>query len=424
MKKIVVLFIAMGIVMLTHSQTRFLKKMKDKVDKGIDKTVDKATGTDNTQTEVEKKEDVASSEYNDATENGEKPLFATTPPANGKLMLTIKAGDNFWGGYVQLTSQPGKEEKNPNILDHIKVGAASLLNKGEMSAYASYLDGERTAAKGDDGVEIPMKPTQAFLTTTITTGGFELYNDPLKECTYKYNGKTYGPYVSDAATGKIVTHEQVVLIKQTSRFYAFLSISNGWSKTPTSTFKIITENNPIEFTYYSQGKSGNTTLPVTFKLNNGKILGPVQNDLYHKYYTPFLSDNGFLIALSPGRESDEEKQRFDLNNKLYYFMDPEFMQQMFTNNKFTSKAIVDFNTVLTYEVPLSRQGFLTSSKPEKSVFYKDHFLYYANGSKPKEQINNMGNVQLLSFNGKEYLVWFEVINDSRGPKIYVAQKEL
>ena len=60
-------------VIPTHAQ--FLKKIKDKVNKGIDKTVDKAVGTDKPQTEIEKKEDAASSEYSDATENIEKPVW-------------------------------------------------------------------------------------------------------------------------------------------------------------------------------------------------------------------------------------------------------------------------------------------------------------------------------------------------------------
>ena len=141
MKKIIFFLILCACV--SSIQAQFFKKIKDKVNKGIDKTVDKATGTDKQQTEIEKKEAAASSEYSDATENNEKPIFVDGAPANAKMVLKLKKGNRFWGGHIAITGQPKKGDANANILDFIKARVGSFYTTGEMSSYAIYFDGQR-----------------------------------------------------------------------------------------------------------------------------------------------------------------------------------------------------------------------------------------------------------------------------------------
>ncbi len=441
-KLLAMLFILCTFVQMAKAQG--FNKLKNKVNKAVEKTVEKTMGT-NTEADkaTEDKEAKDQSEYHVETMNGEKPMFSITPQANGRLFLTLQKEDRFWGGYIRLISQPEKDEVNPNILDHVKVGVGSFFANGESASYASYQDGKRTEEKiSDNEPDIPYNPEHIYIQNPGKVDGFEYYSDPEKGCSFKFEGKTYGPYNTDASTGKLVFGQGVVLIKGRDRFYGSISYSNGWSKTPTSTNQIISPTGTLELVcgkghlssgvsypegdlcmyYYAQGDPNDLKLPVTFKLSNGKILGPFKFEVCAKYYTPFLSDNGFLVALSP---LPEVKEYFDQQNTLGYYKDAATLNDVFTQGQFSNVATIDFKTELAFEVPVNRKGLLISDKPENSVFYSNHTLYYPNGSKPKETISNMGDVQLLRFNGKEFLVWIEVMKSSNGQhQVYVAQKEL
>ena len=124
-------------ICILPSQAQLFKKLKDKVNK----TVDKAVGNDKPQTETEKKEDAASSEYSDVTENNEKPIFVDVAPANGKMILKLKKGDRFWGGYITIKGQPKKSAANANVLDSItaRVGSFYLLIRIFTSCFSSSI---------------------------------------------------------------------------------------------------------------------------------------------------------------------------------------------------------------------------------------------------------------------------------------------
>jgi hypothetical protein len=88
----------------------------------------------------------------------------------------------------------------------------------------------------------------------------------------------------------------------------------------------------------------------------------------------------------------------------------------------TTEAWVDYTTKLTYPVNITKQHLLLATNPAKSVLYNMHTLYYADGT--KETIDNVGDAQLVNFNGKNYIVWFEMMKVADGHEIYVCQKEL
>jgi len=117
MKKVVVfkkiILVSVLLITIIPSQAQLLNKLKDKVSK----TVDKAIAIEKPATLTEKKEDAAGSEYSDATENNEKPIFVDTAPDNGRRILTQKKGDRFWGGYIQVPGQPKKDDAHPKILN-------------------------------------------------------------------------------------------------------------------------------------------------------------------------------------------------------------------------------------------------------------------------------------------------------------------
>ena len=85
-------------------------------------------------------------------------------------------------------------------------------------------------------------------------------------------------------------------------------------------------------------------------------------------------------------------------------------------------AYVDYSTKLTYPVEVTKKNLLIAANPSKSVLYKNHTIYYADGR--QETIENIGDAQLVSFNGKEYIVWFEMVKATDGHEVYVCQREL
>ena len=83
------------------------------------------------------------SEYSDATENHEKPVFVDKAPDNGRIVLKLKKDDRFSGGYIQLKSGPEKGNPNLNILDYIKARVSSFYRRGKITEDAVYVDGKR-----------------------------------------------------------------------------------------------------------------------------------------------------------------------------------------------------------------------------------------------------------------------------------------
>ena len=156
-------------IYIAPAQAQLLKKLKDKVNKTVDKTGDKATGTDSPKTETEKKEDAASDQYSDVTENNERPIFVDIAPANGKMVLKLKKNDLFWGGYITIKGQPKKGDTTANVLDFVNARVGSMYNAGEMSSYAIYFDGQRVL---NDPYIIPLRPE--FISYDINTTPFSV----------------------------------------------------------------------------------------------------------------------------------------------------------------------------------------------------------------------------------------------------------
>lgn len=126
MKKILFVFVMSACV--NSAPAQLLKKLKDKVNNSLDKKVDNSVGIDKPSTETEKKVNAASDQYSDATENNEKPIFVDKAPA--KMVLQLKKGDLFWGGYIQLKGQPKKTAVNATILDSVVARVGSLYTAG------------------------------------------------------------------------------------------------------------------------------------------------------------------------------------------------------------------------------------------------------------------------------------------------------
>ncbi len=446
MKKLIILLCVCFYVLPLQAQ--FLKKIKDKVNKGIDKTVDKATGTDKPQTEIEKKEAAASDQYSDATENNEKPIFVNAAPANGRMVLKLKKGDRFWGGHIAITGQPKKGDTNANVLDFINARVGSFYTAGEMSSYAIYFDGQRHL---NDSSIIPLRPT--FISYEVnktpffsSTEGKAGTADPMAAMaavkakgnnvtkedeaefvktafgqisqptfTFKYNGKTYGPF--DGMGQKMLVFKSMTDGKPTQKFYGLGSESYIEKEGLGYNALVLTEKEivrikdcgltaltyPNGFMAMAQGKNVHTfsngkTVPVI------KISG-IEDNMYNaipiggKYFSEIYgTDSGHVVGIVT---------EVDKTNHM---------------GKTPVEAIIDYKTMLKYPAEITKQNLLVASNPAKSVLYKMHTLYYADGT--KEIIDNTGDAQLVSFNGKDYIVWFEMIKVADGHEIYVCQKEL
>jgi hypothetical protein len=88
----------------------------------------------------------------------------------------------------------------------------------------------------------------------------------------------------------------------------------------------------------------------------------------------------------------------------------------------TTEAYIDYTTKLNYPVNITQKNLLLASNPAKSVVYQLHSLYYPDGT--KETIDNVGDAQIINFNGKDYIVWFEMMKAAEGHQVYLCQKEL
>lgn len=431
-------------ICIIPSQAQLFKKLKDKVNK----TVDKAVGNDKPQTETEKKEDAATSEYSDVTENNEKPIFVDVAPANGKMILKLKKGDRFWGGYIAIKGQPKKSAANANVLDSITARVGSFYTDGEISNYAIYFDSQRFL---NDSSIIPLRPTfisydvnktpffsstkgkagtadpMAAMAAVKAKGNNVTKEDEAKFAktafgqitqptfSFKHNGKTYGPF--DGIGEKMLVFKSMTDGKPTQKFYGLGSESYIGNEGVGYNALVQTEKGivrlkdcgltaltyPNSFMAMAQGKdvnifSNGKTVPII------KIVG-IENSMYSaianggKYFSEIYgTDSGQVVGIVT---------EIDKTNHM---------------GKTPVEAIINYKTVLKYPVEITKQNLLLASNPAKSVLYKMHTLYYADGS--KETIDNTGDAQLVGFNGKEYIVWFAMTKVADGHEIYLCQKEL
>ncbi len=449
MKRIVTLSVMC--MCLTMSNAQFLKKIKDKVNKGLDKTADNAAGKDKAQTAIEKKEDAASDQYSDATENHEKPIFADKVPDNGKMILKLKKGDLFWGGHINITGQPKKKDANANVLDSINARVGSFYTAGEISSYAIYFNGQRFL---NDASEIPLRPTfisydanktPFFISTEAKAGTPDPMaavaaaqakgNKPLTKedeeefaklaggqitpatFTFKYNGKTYGPF--DGSGENMLVLKSMTDGKPTEKFYGF-----GWQMVKVSEKKMLAQglvqtekklfriNDYMLTTLAPTYPAGTMAFALGGKVNtfsNGKTVAIIKiagiadglmtlSTADNKYYSEIYgTDSGHVVSIVKLKDATQ------------------------TNN--TTEAYIDYKTYLKYPVNITKENLLVAiDNPAKSVLYQGHTLYYPDGR--KETLDNVGNAQLIKFNGKEYIVWFEIMKAEGGHEIYVCQKEL
>jgi hypothetical protein len=454
MKKVILLVIVLSQI-ISPANAQLMKKLNQKINKVTDKALGNDQSEEKKQTDLEKKEDDAQSAYSDVTENNERPIFVEVAPSNGKMMLKLKKSDLFWGGYITITGQPKKDDTNPNVLDYINVRLASMFNAGEMSSYAIYFDGKRVL---NDPNIIPLRPefisydinkTPYFSSTEATSSGppdmaavqakmQEMQNRGGKPMTkeeeesfqntfsmkitpptftFKYNGKTYGPF--NGIGEKMFVLKSMTDGQPTEKFYGFgtesitgdgVLIMNALIQTEKTVLRIkdyvlttLAPSYPTGYMAFTPGGKVNTfsngkTVPII------KVAG-IENSIYD-----VIKNGGKFISETYGTDSGKVVCIVREVDKTNQTVQPPV------------EAMIDYKTVLKYPVEVAKQNLLVSRNPAKSVLYKMHTLYYADGT--KETIDNVGDAQLVNFNGKEYIVWFEMKKGTDGHEIYVCQKEL
>ncbi len=449
MKKLILLVIVLTQIM-SPASAQLMKKLNQKINQATDKALGLDKPEEKKQTSLEKKEDDAQSEYSDVTENNERPIFVDAVPANGKMVLKLKKKDLFWGGYITITGQPKKGDANPNLLDFINARVGSLYNAGEISGNAIYIDGQRLL---NDPNIIPLRPefisydinkTPFFSSTNSTSSGppdiaavqakmQEMQNRGGKPMTkeeeeslkntftmkitpatfsFKYNGKTYGPF--EGIGEKMLVLKSMTDGKPTEKFYGFgtephkiieenkvvyyglVQSEKGLFKVKDYTWTTLAPTYPSGFIAMAQGENVNT-------FSNGKTVATIKIPGIDRYYIIGGSDKYFSETYG----TDSCRVVCILFNK---------------ENIAPYQVYIDYTTVLHYPAPITKNHLLVARNPAKSVLYNMHTLYYADGT--KETIENVGDAQLVSFNGKEYIVWFEMKKVADGHEIYVCQKEL
>jgi len=427
-KKLIILSIMC--VFLSPVKAQFFNKLKDKLNKTVDKSVNKALGIDKSASEIEKKENAASDQYSDETENNEKPIFADKVPVNGKLLLKLKKEDRFWGGYIQLQSQPKKGVVNPNILDYIQAKVGSFYDKGEISNYAVYFDGKRLE---NDSLLIPLRPEfktydknkTKFFTETESAGTYTAasgISHPITKSTFafKWNGKNYGPF--DGGGEKMLILKSLTDGKPTEKFYGFGNQMVKVSEKQRSLQGLIqTENELIYvkdyFLYtleptYPAGTMAFAQGVKVHTFSNGKTVAVVK--------IPDISSENMING---GKYFSEVYGTDSCHVVCIVRQKNTVQKETDTENYNTMEAYVDYTTKLDYPVNITKKNLLLASNPAKSVIYQLHTLYYPDGS--KETIDNVGDAQIINFNGKDYIVWFEVMKAADGQhEVYVSQKEL
>jgi len=452
MRKLILLAVVFSCV--ANTQAQFFKKIKDKVNKGVDNKIDKVAGVDKPTTETEKKENAASDQYSDATENNEKPIFVDKAPDNGRLVLQLKKDDRFWGGYIQLKDQPKKAVPNTTILDYVIPRVGSFYTKGEISSYAIYVEGRRTE---NDSLVIPLRPefinyqvnkTAFFLSTEAKAGTPDPMaavaavqakgNKPLTKeeeaefaktmggqttqatFSFKWNGNTYGPFEGSGENMQVL--KSMTDGKPTEKFYGFgqemYAAKNDKGKSQMVVNGIVqTETKVLRIKDYMI-----TTLAPTYPA------GTMAFALGGKVNT--FSNGKTVTIIKIAGIADGLMNLYTADNKFYseiYGTDSGHVVSIvklkgMTQAENTTEAWVDYTTKLTYPVNITKKNLLIASNPSKSVVYNQHTLYYPDGT--KETIDNVGDAQLINFNGKDYIVWFEMMKAAGGHQVYICQKEL
>ena len=439
---------------ITHAQ--LFKKLKDKVNKTVAKTADKVVGTDKAQTATENKEDAASDQYSDATENNERPIFVDKAPDNGKMILKLKNGDRFWGGNIQLKGLPKKGDVTANILDFVNARVGSFYTAGEMSSYAIYFDGKRME---NDSSTIPLRAnyisyksnaTPYFSSTESIVEAATLDmsavmeqvkangNKPLSKeeeekltkkmlpnitqgtFSFKYNGKTYGPFTGVGENMLVL--RSMTDGKPTEKFYGFgeemIVSKNEKGKSEIAINGLVqTEKKVVRIKDYMV-----TTLAPTYPA------GTMAFALGGKVNT--FSNGKTVAIIKIAGIADGLMNVYTADNKYYseiYGTDSGHVVSIIklkdiTQADNTTEAYIDYTTKLTYPVNIIKKNLLLAKNPAKSVMYNQHTLYYPDST--KETIDNVGDAQIINFNGKDYILWFEMMKAAGGHEIYLCQKEL
>lgn len=436
MKKI---FLLIAVVSFTFSvQAQLLKKIKDKVNNTVDKTL-----SGKNQTEVEKKENDAADEYSDAVENNEKPVFVDMAPANGKMIVKLKKGDKFWGGYIQVNVPPKATDAGKSILDYATARVGSIYSAGEMSASAVYINGQRTQAKQDNDI-IPLRPEYfdaskdtGYMVTTDARVDMSGYNPMAAAAQVQANGskplskkeeealqKNFTPGIAQATfafknAGKQYgpwqgTGEGMFILKSmddgkpSGKFYGFGVEMLVGEKGITSNAIIQTEKKIIkipdaggaQYTYPTGAMA--VAFGKAAYFTNGKTIPIPVNPAY--------KTAGSLVG--------EEVYATDSGHVVII---PKYAEQM-QAGILPKTVYIDYNTKLSFAAEVDKKHLLVASNPAKSIVYRNHKIYYPDGS--EETLFNVGDVQLCGFNGKDYIVWFEMIKQADGHEVYICSKEL
>lgn len=458
MKKIIIAIIFCAAAATSNAQ--FLKKLKDKVNKTVDKSVGKAIGTDKPQSEIEKKEDAASDQYSDATENNEKPIFVDVAPANGRLVLKMKKDDRFWGGDIQLKGQPGKKMVNQNILDYVKARVVSFFTRGEVSENAIYADGKRmlmdtntvplrqefiSIDKNKAGyfssteTKVGSQPDMSAIQSAVASGQspskaeMDKYESQLKGMTtlptftFTFDGKTYGPFTG---LGEMFLKKSLDFATKLNGFWGLGNENYYDEKSEVFIINAIiqTGNKLLRFKDYNFLLK-NFYEPIDLQ----PLSFPAGAMVIAQGKASYKFSNGKTIAVPPTTSFPADAFPSVLNRPIMYGTDsghlviiPMEKVSMVNDKPQVEKnkhVYIDYKTILTYPIEVNKkEHLLVAGNLSKSVYYNQHTLYYADGQ--TEPINNCGNAQLISFNGKDYIVWFEVMKVEDGHEIYVCQKEL
>ena len=149
-----------------------------------------------------------------------------------------------------------------------------------------------------------------------------------------------------------------------------------------------------------------------------------------------------ITALMPlKKESERVKEkniRLFCGKPLFYFVletlhNSKYIDQIIVNTDcevISSMITQDFPQCILLNRPLLLVGnhIVMNQLIEHDILYaKNEHILQTHSTNPlvtKETIDNTGNAQLISFNGKDYIVWFEVMKVDDGHEIYVCQKEL
>ncbi|MEO6135070.1 MAG: hypothetical protein ABIP35_07950, partial [Ginsengibacter sp.] len=237
---------------------------------------------------------------------------------------------------------------------------------------------------------------------------------------FNYNGKVYGPYIGSGE--KMWVLKSMTDGKPTTKFYGIGNESVIGDDTWIMNALIQTENGVVRVQDHMILVSGSAELSyptgsMAFvpggKVNtfsNGKTVPIIQVAGIESSIYNVVEKGGKYFSEMYGTDSGHVVCIVSEIDKINHSPIPPV------------EAIIDYKTALKYPVEIAKKNLLIAMNPSKSVLYKMHTLYYPDGT--KETIDNVGDAQLVNFNGKEYIVWFEMKKVADGHEIYVCQKEL